>query len=55
MRKGRIYMNDWKVKLIKKLNKFCFSKHDHECNGCIFKNCKKCHLNTVVEKLENSL
>lgn len=25
------------------LNKFCFSeRHDFRCNGCIFKNLKKC-------------
>ena len=49
-------MNNWKIKLIKRLNKFCFSKrHDDKCNGCMFKNCKKCPLNMAVEKLENLL
>ena len=38
------------------LNKFCFSKrHDDKCNGCMFKNYKKCPLNMAVEKLENLL
>lgn len=48
-------MNDWQISLIKMLNGFCFSKrHDHYCNGCIFKNCSNCPLNTVVKKLEKS-
>lgn len=47
---------NWKIKLIKQMNKFCFSKrHDNECNGCIFKKCKKCPLNTVVENLEANI
>ena len=49
-------MNNLRIKFIEVLNKFCFSKHhDHDCSGCMFKNCEKCPLNTVVEKLEKSL
>ncbi len=41
------------IKFIDALNQFCFSKnHNDNCDGCIFKSCKKCPLNTVVDKLE---
>lgn len=49
-------MKNLKIKLIKILNKFCFSKrHDHDCNGCFLKKYEKCPLNTIVEKLEDSI
>ncbi len=49
-------MTNLKIKLIVKLNDYCFSeKHDDECGGCMFKNFKKCPLNAAVEKLERSL
>lgn len=44
-----------KLKIIKSLNYFCLHLHDRECNGCIFRKCKRCPLNALVEKLENSL
>lgn len=45
-------MRKLKDMLIILLNKFCFCKwHDHNCNNCIFKNFKKCPLNTAVERL----
>lgn len=42
---------------IRKLSiKFCFSDiHDDQCNGCIFKNCNKCPLIKLEEKLESKM
>lgn len=45
-----------KLWLLHKLNRFCFSdKHDDYCSGCIFKNCAKCPLNTIAEKIEKTI
>lgn len=38
--------------IYKKLHKWCFSsKHDNDCNGCIFKNFKQCPLSKLCNKL----
>lgn len=45
-----------KIRIIQLLNEFCFSNlHDDNCCGCIFKNSRKCPLNTVVEKMERNI
>ena len=42
-----------KCKIVRVLNNFCFcDRHDDNCCGCIFKNCTKCPLNIVVDKLQ---
>ena len=46
----------FKLKIIHLLNIFCFCKfHADDCSGCPFKNFNKCPLNTVVDKIGNSL
>lgn len=42
--------------LMHQLNKFCFSdKHDDNCNGCPFKQLKKCPISIVHDHLGDAL
>lgn len=40
--------------IINMANRFCFcNHHDDNCNGCVFKNCDTCPVETFVNKLYN--